>query len=35
MTQFMYFYGLFNGANSNADYMASISDSKVDGFKRK
>lgn len=34
MTRFIYFYGLFNGANSNEDYMASINNSEVDGFKR-
>jgi hypothetical protein len=35
MIQFIYFYGLFKGANSNEDYMAPINDSEVDGFERK
>jgi hypothetical protein len=35
MTQFIYFYGLFNGADSNEDYRASINGSQVDEFKSK
>lgn len=31
----IYFYDLFNGANSNADHMTSINDLQVDVFKRK